>query len=712
MSFIQKKTLYIILIVSLFSLIVNRDAYSQSSDNKVYIIIVNRITIDDIYTMKTLKNLAQNGLIGIMNTKGFSSYNNPGSYLTINCSAKAKCNYECVNFYDINDYNKILYKRITDEYINNYEIAYFDMNKLLILNENNTFTPNIGALGDSIHEKGLKTAVFGNSDTADKLDRKNCLITMDSKGLIDFGNIDDILISEPLYPYGIKTNYNKIINNINDIKKEASLIVIETGDLNRLYSYKKEIPNALYKKYRNIILKDIDNFIKNLVYNVDRDNSRVFIISPNSGDDNLEKQSKLTPIIVWGDRIKQGVTYTSTTRTEGIVSNIDIAPSIAEYLNTTRDSFTGNNIKVINKADNLNYIKGLSYKKSTVSTKRYPILKNYAIFIITLLIFNTFVLLYNIKLCKYKHVLNKLFLLSILILPSMFLLTGQYVIKYNILNIFICTLLISIASNVYREDKSYIFFICATTYFIITFDLLFGAELIKNSIIGYDAIIGARYFGIGNELSGILVGSTLIFSSMLLNKINNRYVIYLLLFGTVFIFSSPNIGANVGATLSMFTASIYFVLRNSTYKFIDKKTIILFLCIPFIFVLLIGLMDIFINTQTTHLGNFIIETYKGGFRVLHSVLLRKIATNIRLINRTIWSKVLFVQLIIMFLIIILLKDKIKLVIKKNKDLFIGFKSCIVAEIVGFLMNDSGLVLSSFLNVFVVIPLIYVTINNE
>jgi hypothetical protein len=46
----------------------------------------------------------------------------------------------------------------------------------------------IGLLGDTLHAHGLKTAAVGNSDDR-SLHREIAAICMDSRGLIDFGNV-------------------------------------------------------------------------------------------------------------------------------------------------------------------------------------------------------------------------------------------------------------------------------------------------------------------------------------------------------------------------------------------------------------------------------------------------------------------------------------------------------------------------------------------
>ena len=56
-------------------------------------------------------------------------------------------------------------------------------------------------------------------------------------------------------------------------------------------------------------------------------------------------------------------------------------------------------------------------------------------------------------------------------------------------------------------------FICALTALGIAADAFLGGSLIKYSPLGYDVMLGARFYGIGNEYMGILVGASILAAS-------------------------------------------------------------------------------------------------------------------------------------------------------------------------------------------------------
>ncbi|EPZ59179.1 putative membrane protein [[Clostridium] sordellii ATCC 9714] len=69
---------------------------------------------------------------------------------------------------------------------------------------------------------------------------------------------------------------------------------------------------------------------------------------------------------------------------------------------------------------------------------------------------------------------------------------------------------------IFKEDSKQIGFYALVSVVAIILDSLLGSYLMKNSIMSYDAIVGARYYGIGNEYQGITIGSSIIAMAILI----------------------------------------------------------------------------------------------------------------------------------------------------------------------------------------------------
>ncbi|MTI66451.1 MAG: hypothetical protein FH753_07600 [Firmicutes bacterium] len=683
------KKIFLAIIIIFF--LISSAAVAKENDKKVYLIIANRLSLNDLEYMKNYNELINTGGFGLLNTRGLHGYKGPESHLTINTSKKAFADYLSSTFHNATEKYLSIYKRRTGEKVTQ-GIINLEINYLKKINENNKYSPLIGALGDNLHRFGFKTAVLGNSDTADDFIRQNCLIAMDSKGYIDYGDVDNILIKNYEYPFGLKTNYKKIYNQLNKFKDRASFFVIETGDLDRLYFYSEKLSDSSYNYMRRKILKDIDLFIGN-IYKELNNNSLLIIISPNGGDIRYKENSKLTPLIVYGEDIKKGILTSNTTRREGIVSNYDIAPTITDYLEIDSIGFSGNRIKVIDNKENKSLITDMYKKTNNISNLRKNTLYTYALITALIILLVTIKIIFN-KILKFDLRILKLLLIKILIIPLVLMVIPSF---KNGITVFL--LLVFYGGLVYlilkRKDILSIILILIVTYLIIIIDVVNNSKLIKYSLLGYDPIIGARYFGIGNEMLGVLLASVMLLLGFLYK---NNLVTYLILIFTIFIVGNPNLGANVGGTLALLTSSFYFFFKGTKGKLNAKNNLIL-ITLFFIFLVLIGFMDAFFNNTPSHLGKMFLNIYNNGISIFINIIFRKVLMNIKLIGVTIWTKILYVNIICIMLLVTLFEDRIKYVVNKKKSIYIGIISVFIGSITGLIVNDSGIILSSIATIF-------------
>ena len=223
------------MLVLLTIILKSNGVHGEKTNPKVYLIVANKITLEDIKSMDSVQAIIKEGTIGLMNTKGSSGYGGTQGFLTINASGKtyAKSN------------NILFFQEDINVKIKPYEIS-----RINDWNKTNRYSPYIGAIGDNLHEVGLKTAIYGNSNLPSQYINFSALIPMDSKGLIDFGNIVDITMETDEYPFNIKTDYTKLLHET--LNSLGDLIVVDIGDLERIYRYGED-----FYQGKNTILLEI-----------------------------------------------------------------------------------------------------------------------------------------------------------------------------------------------------------------------------------------------------------------------------------------------------------------------------------------------------------------------------------------------------------------------------------------------------------------------
>ncbi len=706
------RVLIVLVVILIATVYIQSPSIAQKElevDKNVYMVIVNKLSLLDIEKMPTLKRLIDNGSFGLLNVRGLNGYNGAECFVTINASSKAYASNISSQFYNLEGELREIYENRVGTIDGEYSVANIEIGRIYNQNEDNKYAPYIGALGDSLHKNGLKTAVYGNSDTDEEIIRYAPLIPMDSKGLIDYGNVDDVLIEDKDYPYGLKTAYEKILEEVLDISQKASLIVIDMGDLTRLSNYGGSLSDNSFIEKRNLILKDIDDFIGTLADSINYENSLLMVISPNSPDSRID-ESKLSPIILWGKDVQKGTTViSSTTNRVGIITNLDIAPTIAEFLNISLVKTSGNTIEYSYKENVYEYINNINSRINLTSKVRTKSLTTYGIISVIIMVLISAIVLPRLKVDNIMGNILEISLLLLYSLPLVFFLVSLF--NLNSMLKFIMSLLvllvIFVTSAVKFNRKNLAYFITFFYFVLIIIDILANGIFSKFSVLSHDPIIGARYFGIGNEMVGLFLAVSMLSIGLLCNKINRKAIFVLLPFVLTILVGHPRLGANVGGSITFLSASLYFAMEMLDIKLNLKNLLMIGLAIVII-IAIFGFIDLKLNPKPTHLGRALMQIGDEGFYIVENIIVRKLLMNIKLVGSSFWTKVLLINIVTHGILSILYKNIFEKLLKKG--LRKAYLSCIIGSIIGFIVNDSGLILSAIAINMATIFFLFIAVN--
>lgn len=688
-------------------------AFSQSNnENKLVVVLIDRLNLEDIDNMSFLKKLAADGAIGLMNTRGYGHSNEFSSCATIGSGTRTDATFYTSRSYKLDNDNYEIYKRRTGFSTQDNQIANLDIVKLIELNKKNNYNPFIGALGNSLKEGKIKSVIIGNSDIDNKQFRLSVLIGMDEHGLVDNGEIEsEVIENDPSYPFGLKTNYEYLYEKFNEINKTGNFIIIELGDLNRLDAYKSNMTDEMYILYRDKILNDIDIFIQKIYNLIDLNKSKLLIFSPYPSSMALEFGKRLTPIIIVDKDDKQGILTSFTTRRKGIIGNVDIAPYIANYFRTSLDKFTGKPFYILKESNNLAYLRKLNTDISFLYRNRTNILYSFAIYEIIVSVL-CFILIQINKRELFRYI--EYLLLSTITVPFSLLILPIFSTNnlfYNFILIIGISLILTIISIVLRRQPiDSIIFLSGITSIGLIIDLYNNSKLMKVSFLGYDPIIGARYYGIGNEYMGILISSCLVFITSLLDRLKiHKLIAMLFLLFVAYVIGYPELGANVGGMITAIFSFMIVILWLNNKKLKLKYYGLIFLVV-LLLLFMMSFIDLYFTESKSHLANALNRIYDEGMSVVYSIIIRKISMNLKLFRATIWSKVLVTTM--MFLTVLFYRPFgiAKKVFNKYTNLAKGLLGILIACIVGFLVNDSGVVAAATCIIFLGMTLMYLIVN--
>ncbi|WP_026475816.1 alkaline phosphatase family protein [Alkaliphilus transvaalensis] len=714
-------TILLIIVTILSSPLVAFGQHSQDNQNKVVMIIVNRVDLDDLSKMKEVQKMMEEGSIGLMNIRASGRYSEYKSYATIGWGTRAEASQDGQAFSNINEETIAIYQRRTGETPEEKGIINLAINTLIQQNLRGEFGAIPGSLGEVLRRNGIKTGMIGSASSDENKSPSAGLIAMDQKGYIDYGDVEGRhLIDNPLKPYGIQTNYELLFEDFKEFYLHSDFIVIETGDLSRLESYKSKLNDETYEKYRNAIFEDIQIFVEKVMDYIDQDqaNTLLMLVVPYPTDVTFEAGNRLTPVVFYGKNIKTGLLVSDTTRRTGIIGNIDIAPTILAHFGlNSNEMMTGREISSVTSDNNLNYLRELGLRVLYTSQQRYRVLYTFAVFemLASVVALLAIILKKNIP-QKIKGVIAGI-LLATIIIPFVFLILPLLkitAITYIYIFLIILTIIFVSLIRILAKQDEVGTLILATGLVVLglVIDILTGQNLIKNSLLGYDPIIGARYYGIGNEFTGVLIGSTLVFSTAIIQK-NAKFkwgipFIYILI---IMIIGFPKWGANVGGTITAMVAFLYSLFRVFGKQMNIKK----WLLIAGLVVLGVGtfaLIDLFVLESKSHLAGAIHQIYRGGPWVILQIITRKLAMNIRVMGVTIWSRVLLMAVAVLGILFYKPMGVLKKIANEYSQLTIGWTGILVAAAVGFVVNDSGVVMAAMATIFLTTSILYLVINGK
>ncbi|MGE5605957.1 MAG: hypothetical protein ACM3YE_09725 [Bacteroidota bacterium] len=213
-------------------------------------------------------------------------------------------------------------------------------------------------------------------------------------------------------------------------------------------------------------------------------------------------------------------------------------------------------------------------------------------------------------------------------------------------------------------------------------------------------VTGARYYGVGNEYMGILLGSSLVGLSLSIKGFKNRGgLVPFIAFLLSLILIHPNFGADVGGGITALTGlgiTNYLWLKQP----IRLREIIRLGLMTLAALVLAGAWDLFLNRDSlSHLGQLLLAIGERGPMVFYAMVIRKLSLNLRLLSSTPLTLVLIGILLAMPLLYRFPPARLQKLKEKHPEAVAGLTGIAVTALIGFMVNDSGIVSAAMIFMF-------------
>ena len=715
----RKKLISFLLLIMICIGFIPNYSYAAEEQGKVIYISINRTNLENLDNIPVLKNeLSKRGYVGLMNTRGDQGNNDERSYASIGAGCRANvANNKDISFENLTDENGKIYKAATGKTPK--EINNIFINKSINNNmEKGTYGSTLGLLGQTLAENNKKVALLGNSDIVENGSlvkiRNAGLICMDTLGRVDSGNVDDINVKDYSMPYSIRTDYTKLAKETKSYYENSDALFVELGDTYRLDEYKNNLNEATFNKMRNKIYKNINTYLEE-VFNMVNDNDVVYVVSEFPSTLDYNNKRRLSPVIKFTDD-KKGLLRSSTTRRNGIIGNIDIGVDILNEFKLSNELMIGRTFETVQKEDNITYLSNEYKKIVAINNIRATVVNTFVGIVSTSWVIAMLALLVKDKLPhkeKIFIVLKELIKLA-LIMPLTFLLAPIFNFKTQLgltFGVIITTAILYLSGRLLfkNNDLKQMGYYATLTIGLIVLDTVIGTYFMKNSIMSYDAIVGARYYGVGNEYEGVTIASAVFALSVLLNykkipKWLTAVIAVIILITSAF----PSMGANVGGAISECIAYLLFIMLIFDIK-LDFKKIIMLGVAAVLLVLVFAGLDLMLGTES-HLGVFAQQILQEGPQAIINTFGRKIAMNVKLAKSSVWVNILLVGIAVIGIFIFRPSKHMKHISSKYPMIFKGFIASMVGCLITLLVNDSGIVAAATASIYILIPILVISIN--
>jgi hypothetical protein len=238
-------------------------------------------------------------------------------------------------------------------------------------------------------------------------------------------------------------------------------------------------------------------------------------------------------------------------------------------------------------------------------------------------------------------------------------------------------------------------------------DQLAGAPLSFTSFLGYSPLVGARFYGMGNEVASLLFGAAVIALGLSFDVWRGTAFadwmrrIGLPVVGTVVVLAAaaPFLGANVGVAVWGTTGfGVAWALTNG--RRISWRLVLAIALGIVLLVAAFSAIDLLRTSDQTHLGRALASAQEGGISVLTTLVARKADANARVLTNTDLTWILAATLALFAFARWRPGSEWRALLAENPGLMATSLAAALGGAVAFFSEDSGISIPSLIAVYV------------
>jgi hypothetical protein len=480
-----------------------------------------------------------------------------------------------------------------------------------------------GRLDATLRGAGIRTALIGNADGDDTG------VYQPAREILPVPDlVFDPTVPAPTVPGGRRNDPGRLWAETQTALISADCVVDDFGDFDRSESenFQGDLAPRAYTAHRAAALRGLDDFLRLALPHLTSE-QELFLVVPTPPLDAQGHWDRLTPILRFGGSGQSpGGTLTSdTTQTVGLVAARDVAPSVLAWLRIPLPiQMTGAAIRPMATAADGRLLRRLDRQTRLNQDAQIPLF--WGIGLIAPALIFSLAALYRLGhltpgtlLCRFAPYAMRLLAawpLALLLAP---------LVPVARLDAYLGVIVVGIGLLALLPSPTVIF---SLTALALIADSLLGTRLAAQSVLSSYALAGIRFYGIGNEYMGLLIGGALLFVAAWPPK-RGADTAALLWFALVtLVLSCPAFGAKAGGAV---TATAIFTLAWLRLRGVPIRArhVILGIATGFALVFFWAAAGSLLHLRRTHLASAVGAVHAGRFGYILGIALRKIGLSAR-----------------------------------------------------------------------------------
>jgi len=420
----------------------------------------------------------------------------------------------------------------------------------------------IGALGEVLRRAGRRVAVYGGYHAV--------LVGMDAQGMVPFGSLS------PLPAPHIET-----------VLRQTDVLVLYIGNVRTL----------------NTVLRPLSRLSKTQQANV-----LVACPAP-PRTSNSSKWHTLGFVVAAGPSFApNSLLLSPTTRTPGLVANVDLAPTIANLQGAgPLPGAAGQTVTTVLSGNAFTVAQRISQQTTVATDALIPVMVSYGVWAIGFALLASFAVTRSLpRVAAFSRWGLQVAAAALLALLILSLYDASNVAVFTIAFAATSVALTLLATWLGRNLRvSPLGIILALTAVTVIGDAVFGSPLVSRSVLSGYYLAGVRFYGIGNEYMGILVGSALVTPPLLTKPGKTPRILWTVpLYAlSLLALANPAWGADAGGALGA-TVAFSLVLMSSRFTRPRLVHVVIAFACGFVVLGLVAVWDRLLpGAARSHIGN-------------------------------------------------------------------------------------------------------------